>query len=793
MFLNYLKISLRNLLRAKGYAFINIAGLAVGMSASVLIFLWISSELEFDRFYKKTDRLYQVYNRDVFNNEPTLWGTTPPPLAPELKSSYADIENVTRYAPLTLLFSVEDKNVNTQGAFADPDIFDVFDFQLLSGSRKDLLKEINGIVITRRLAENLFGTTDAIGKTIQMDHKDNFLVSAVMENLPENSQFKDRDYFLPWLFFQKPGWAKNEWNNNNYFTFLTLKEGVNVTAVEQKIKKVTANHLKGMIDDVAHREIFLHPAGKWYLYSKIENGKLVEGRIVTVRLFGIIAAFILLIACVNFVNLSTARSEKRAKEVGVRKVAGAPKGSLVLQFMTESVLLAFLASIFAALILVAAVPAFNNLIGRRLYPDLGSVYFWTSVIGFVLFTGLLAGSYPAFFLSSFQPSKVIKGIYTHAHAAFSPRKGLVVMQFTFAIILIISTLVIRKQIDYGESRASGYDKSNLLITALPGELEKHYTAVRDELVSSGVAVSATKSLGPAMSLNSRQWGVQFPGSVETDKNVEFDLFGADQNFVKTTGVTLLEGREIDLTKFPTDTTAVVLNETAVKAMRLKNAVGTVIRYQDTDWHVVGVVKDFIYESPYLPVKPAIIEGPGGLLPHQWISIRLSPKNPMAQNLKTAEGIFKKYNPGYPFEYSFADENYKSRFAQEQLTGALTGIFTGLAIFISCLGLFGLAAYTAQQRTKEIGVRKVLGASVASIVNLLTGNFVKLVIISFVIAAPIGWYAMREWLKDYDYRIDLDPGIFIMTVLAAMLIVVLTVSFQAINAALKNPVRSLRNE
>ncbi|MCE6992428.1 ABC transporter permease [Dyadobacter sp. CY323] len=793
MLTTYVKISWRNLIRAKGYAFINLAGLVVGMAASVMIFLWIQSELQFDRFYPKADRIYQIYNRDAFNGEPMVWGSTPPPLAPELKATFPDIEGATRYAPLTLLLSEKDKNVNARGAFADPDFLEIFDFPVISGNKKQLLKETNGIVITRKLAESFFGTQDVIGKTIQMDHKDNFMVQGVIENLPQNSQFNGVDYLLPWSYFVKPGWATMEWNSNNYLTFVALRKGVSEALVNQKIKKVTANHLKGAIDNVANREIFLHPASKWHLYSKVENGRLVDGGIVTVRLFGIIAAFILLIACVNFVNLSTARSEKRAKEVGVRKVAGAPKGSLVLQFITESVMLAFIAGLGATLAIFALTPAFSNLVGKRLSPGFDSPYFWLSAVGFVLFTGLLAGSYPAFFLSSFQPAKVLKGIYKQGNAAFSPRKGLVVLQFSFAIILIISTLVIRNQIDYGQQRDNGYDKNNLLITVLAGQLEENYQLVCRELIASGAVVSATKSMGPAMCLNTRQWGVAFPGSVETDKNVEFDLFGADQNFVKTTGVTLLEGREIDIAGFPTDSTAIVLNETAVKAMRLKNAVGMVVNYQNIDWHVVGVVKDFIYESPYAPVKPAIISGPGGAIPHQWLSMRLNPKNTVAENLKKAEVVFKKFNPGYPFEYSFADDSYKARFAQEQLTGTLTGIFTGLAIFISCLGLFGLAAYTAQQRTKEIGVRKVLGASVTSVIALLTNDFVKLILISFCIAAPIGWYAMQQWLLDFDYRITIGPGVFVITVLSSLLIVILTVSFQAIKAALMNPVKSLRSE
>ncbi|KAA0989592.1 ABC transporter permease [Dyadobacter aurulentus] len=790
MLSNYLKITFRNLLRAKGYALINITGLAVGMAASVLIFLWIKSELQFDRVYRKADRLYQVYNRDVFNDEPTVWGSTPAPLAPALKASYADIEQATRYVPLTLLLSAQNKSVNMQGAFADPGFLQMFDLPVLAGNANSALSAPDGIIITKKLAENFFGTVDAVGKPIQVERKDNFVVAAVLEDLPHNSQFADRTYFLPWDYFKKMGVPSDDWTANNYTTFVTLKENASEAVINKKISKLSARYLKGTIENVDHREIFLHPASKWHLFSKIENGQLVGGGIVNVRLFGIIAAFILFIACVNFVNLSTARSEKRAKEVGVRKVAGATRKMLIFQFVGESVMLAAVAGCIAGLLIFALLPAFNNLVGKRLDVDLNTPYFWSTSISFVLFTGLLAGSYPAFFLSGFQPAKVVKGNVKPERDFFSPRKGLVVIQFTFAIILIISTLVIKKQISHAENRDSGFNRDHLLFTVLSGDLEKHYHALKEELINSDVAVSVTKSLGPATSLNARQWGVSWPGSVESDKNVEFDLFGADQHFVKTTGVKMLKGREVDIARYPSDSNAIVLNETAVKAMRLQEPIGGIVNFQQKDWRIVGVVKDFIFESPYSPVKPVIIAGPGGVMPFQWVSIRLNSRNPIAQNLKSSEAIFKKYNPGYPFEYAFADDTYKARFAQEQLTGTLTGIFTTLAILISCLGLFGLATFTTQQRTREIGVRKVLGASVASVVKLLTGDFLKLIVISFLIAAPIGWYIMEKWLGDFDYRITIGPGIFILAILCCTLVVILSVSFQSIKAALANPVKSL---
>ncbi|AKD58508.1 ABC transporter permease [Spirosoma radiotolerans] len=793
MLRNYLKIAFRNLIRAKGYTSINIAGLAVGMASSALICLWIQSELNYDRFYKKTDRLFQVCNRDVFSGNAQVWNTTPEPLAPALKQNYPDIEAASRYRPTTYLLTTKDKNLNIDGAFVDPAFLDLFDFPLSSGNRETSLSGKNKIVITKSLAEKLFGTTDALGKIIQLDHKDSFSVTGVLDNLPDNTRFNGIAYLLPWTYFVTPSWDSGGWASNNNYTYVLLKDKVNAAVVNEKIKRVTAVHLKGILDDVSNRQIFLHPASQWHLYSKQENGQLTEGKIVTVRLFGIIAALILLIAAVNFVNLSTARSEKRAKEVGVRKVAGAQKTSLVFQFISESVMLTFFAGMLALLLIVLYMPAFNKLTDKQLSLSLGSVEFWLVALGFTLFTGLLAGSYPAFFLANFQPVKVIKGIHRPVNAVFSPRRGLVIAQFTFAIVLIIATLVIKQQVNHAQNRVSGYDQNNLMFSYLSGDLQKHYGSLQQELIHSGAAVSVSKSLGPITMINSRQWGLSWPGSTKADKDVEFDRFGADVNFLKTTGTKLLAGREIDVREYPTDSTAVVLNETAVKTMHLKKPIGTSIAFDNQNWHVVGVVKDFIFASPYEAINPVIIHGPKGSVALAWTSIRLNPNNPAIKNLELVETIFKKYNPGYPFEYTFADESYKAKFSDDQRTGSLTELFTGLTIFISCLGLFGLAAYTAQQRTKEIGIRKVLGATVTSIVQLLTRDFIKLMGIAFVIGAPIGWYTMEKWLQDYDYRIAIGAGVFILTLLSSILIVVITVSFQAIKAALLDPVKSLRTE
>ncbi|CCG98220.1 Macrolide export ATP-binding/permease protein macB [Fibrella aestuarina BUZ 2] len=793
MLRNYLAITIRTLLRAKGYAFLNMAGLAVGMAASALIVLWIQSELTYDRFYQKTERLYQVYNRDVINGEAQAWETTPRPLAPTLKQNYPDIEEAARYRPITLLLAAGDKSLNVDGAFVDPSFLNLFDVSFRAGNPAKALAGRSGIVLTQALAQKLFGTADAVGKLVQIDHKDSFSVTGVLDGLPDNSRFSGLAYLLPYDYFVSLGWGSDEWVSNNDYTFVTLKSKADPAAVGAKIRDVTAAQLKSVLDDASHRQLFLHPADKWHLYARQEKGQLIAGKLVAVRLFGLVALFILLIAAVNFINLSTARSEKRAKEVGIRKVAGAKKTSLVIQFIGESVVLAFLAGLLALLLLGICLPAFNTLTGKSLSLHIDSAGFWLVAIGFMLFTGLLAGSYPAFFLAGFQPIQVMKGTYRPAKGVFSPRKGLVVTQFTFAIVLIMATLVIQQQIRHAQRRDSGYNPSNLLFTYLSGDLQRHYGTFQQDLIRSGAAVSVTKSMGPMTEINTRQWGLAWPGSTKADKDIEFDRFGADADFLKTTGATLHSGREIDIRTYPTDSTAVLLNETAVKTMRLGNPIGASIRFMSRDWHVVGVVKDFIFASPYEPVKPVIVAGPGGPLSLDWSSIRLNPANPTATNLALVDAIVKKHNPGYPFEYAFADEAYKAKFADEQRVGSLTGLFSGLTVFIACLGLFGLAAFTAQQRTKEIGVRKVLGATVGSVIQLLTKEFVQLMGLAFLIGAPIGWYAMERWLQDYQYRITIGVGVFALTLLIALVIVLLTVSFQSIRAALMNPVKSLRSE
>lgn len=789
MIKNFFTIAWRNLLRNKAFSFINISGLAIGMASAILILLWIQNEVSMDRFHQKEDRLYIAANRDGYNGEVWAWATTPKILGPTLKLEYAnDVEDVARVNENNFLFTVGDKHLNAQGYFTDPSFLTLFSFPLLKGNATTALNSINNIVVTEKFANKLFGTADAVGKVVRLDSTDNFTVTGVLKDLPNNTT-ASFEYLLPWQYMKKIGWDDEYWGNNSIQTYILLKPGVSHDAFDAKIQNITINHTKD--GDKSTTKVFTQPLRDRWLYSKSENGKFVAGRIEMVKLFAIIALFILLIACINFMNLSTARSEKRAKEVGIRKVVGAQKGSLVAQFIGESILLSFIAGVLAIIIVQLSLSPFNTLVGKELYIGYNNVWFWLFFILFILFTGFIAGSYPAFYLSSYQPVKVLKGTFKAAHALVTPRKVLVVMQFTFAIALIICTIIVQHQIKYAQSRDSGYKKDQLVYTSIQGDVGKHYDAIKDELLSSGAAIAVTKSMSPITQRYSDSWGFQWADMKPGDEKTDFVRMASDADFVKTMGVTLMQGRDIDIKNYPADSTAMLLNETAVKMMRFKNPVGQIVKADGKNWHVVGVLKDFIYASPYEKVQQLVVQGPAS-----WFNVihfKLNPQKSTAEALQLAEHVFKKYNPQYPFDYKFADEAYALKFQEEQRTGTLAGLFAGLTIFISCLGLFGLATYMAENRIKEIGVRKVLGASVANITALLSKDFLTLVIISFLIASPIAWWAMSHWLSSYTYRISIEWWVFASAGLLSILIAVITVSYQSIKAAIANPVKSLRTE
>ena len=788
MIKTFLKSAWRNLVRGKSFSVINITGLAIGMAGAILILLWLQNEVSFDKFHKNKDRLYQVYGLSSnVDGKAYAISETSQPLGPALKESYPEVAAASRVKDInSFLLTANNKSfTGINGSVVDNAFLRMFSFPLIEGNAAG---NINSIVITRKLARKIFGEADAIGKIIRIDTVDNFTVTGVLDDLPPNTRF-NFEYLLPWSYLKKIGYNNDSWLSNNTPTYVLLQPNTNISAFNKKIKNFSRVNT-GRNDIWTH---FLFPLSQWHLYSNFENGLPVGGRIETVRVFGIIAAFILLIACINFINLSTARSEKRAREVGIRKVAGAGKGLLIGQFITEAFLMVLIAGAIALMTVQLVLPAFNTLTGTLLFVPYQNPLFWLYALVFILLTSLLAGSYPAFYLASFKPVSIFNKQFLGSRAILPPRKVLVVLQFTIAVVLIISTIVVRNQVQYAQDRDKGYANNNLLQVNFTGDMEKNYPLIKQELLSAGIASSVTKTMSGISEGGAHTWGFRWQGENPKDTNTTITIYSADADLVKTAGLQLVAGRDIDINKYAADSFSVVLNETAVKLTGFEDPIGQIISqpYSNINWRVVGVVKDYIQGSPYENVPPTVIAGPGAWF--NTMHIKFNRQQTTAVNLAQTEKIFRKYNPAYPFNYQFADEQYAAKFEHEQHTKTMAGLFASLAIFISSLGLFGLSACVAESRIKEIGVRKVLGASALSITKLLSFDFVKLVMIAICIAAPVAWFAMNKWLTGYAYRVNIGWNIFFVAGALAIVIALLTVSFQSVKAALANPVKSLKME
>jgi putative ABC transport system permease protein len=792
MIKNFLKVAYRNLLRNKGFSAINITGLAIGMAAAILIILWIQNEVSFDSFHVNKDRIYQVWNRATYKGETGTSNTVSAPLARMVEKEVPEVERAVRAKRINnLLFSVGEKKLTISGGLVDTGFLQMFTYPMLKGDPKTALNDMHSIVLTQKTAQGLFGDEDPMGKVVRIENKDNLIVTGVLKNIPYNTKFF-YDYLIPWSYLKVEKAQDLGWNDNSEPTFVMLKKNTAFASASAKIKPIKQHY-----SDEAkqmHWEYFLYPMERWRLHSSFTNG--VEdgnGRSKNVDLFGLIAVFILLIACINFMNLSTARSEKRAKEVGIRKVVGARKASLISQFIGESVFMALLAGIIAVIIVLVSLPAYNRFTQNELSINFGSVYTWLSFFGFILFTGVLAGSYPAFFLSSFQPIKVLKGTFRKINALVTPRKALVVVQFTFAIVLIICTIVIKQQIDHARGRETGYNRDHLVYHFMTGDIPKNYTLIKNELISQGIATSVTKTNSPLTERWSDGWGQMWEGKDPNDRT-SFDRYLADDGLGKTAGLQFIKGRDMDLKQFPTDSSGLIINESALKIMKFKDPIGKKVSDLGVDWHIIGVIKDFILTSPYEPTRPILICGAkSSFMTFNTIQIKFNSKNSTADNMKRSEAIFKEYNPQYPTDLKFVDEEYAKKFEDEQRLGTMAALFAGLTIFISCLGLFGLSAYMAENRLKEIGVRKVLGASVTRITTLLSKELITLVVISFIIATPIAYWGMSKWLMDYSYRVSINWWVFALAGVLSITIALLTVSYQSVKAALANPVKSLRSE
>jgi len=782
---NSFKVSWRNLTRNKGFSFINIMGLAIGMASALLLIIWINFQFSVDQFHVKKDRIYQLFSRATINGQVECWSNTPMVMGPLLKKEYPQVEEVARLNWVgAFVLKAGDRQLQTQGYITDPGFLKMFSFPMLQGDTGTALNAEHSLVLTEKMARKLFGDADAMGQVVRVDSNALFTVTGVLKDLPENSRFHF-DYLIPWSYMKEVHWENPGWDVNMIQTCVLLKPGVSEEMANSRLVNIIRSH-----SDRAKNDVFLHPLRKWHLYSGFENGVNTGGAIEFVRLFGIIAGIILLIACINYMNLSTARSAGRAREVGIRKTVGAGKGSLVGQFIGESIGISFVAGLLALVIIQPGLRAFNAQFGTQLAVPYGNPRFWLTATGFVLLTGMVAGSYPAFYLSSFRPMHVLKGIFKGNHNLMTPRRILVVLQFTVAIILMICTLVIYRQIDYAQRRDPGYKKEKLAYIYIKGDAQKNYPLISQALLRSGVITSIARTNSPITDIWTWDDSYGWAGK-DTAGRYGFARFLTYADLVKTMRLTLVAGRDINVDNYPADTTAVLLNQAAVKLMRLAHPLGQTVTNKEGIWHVVGVVKDFIPESPFYAVPPIVCQG--AVTGFGTMSFILNKDGASAANIEKIKTIFTKYNPDYPFEYYLAAKSYSLKFEGQQDFGLLAAVFAGLTIFISCLGLFGLAASMAENRVKEIGVRKVLGASVSAITALLSRDFLKWVLISFVIASPPAWWIMHGWLQDFSYRVNLSWWIFSLAGIIAIIVAMVTVSYQAIKAALASPAKSLRSE
>lgn len=789
MLKNFFLISIRNLKKNGLYSLINISGLSIGIVCSVLILLWVVDEVSFDKFLPKYDRLYQVMISSTFDDKVNNWQSVPLPTYEEMKVIDSNIKNsvVAGWGSPRLL-SAGDVRIIKDGYYVSEEFLEMFEFPLISGKHEEALKDPMSIVITESLAKILFGDEDPIGKQVRLSDEGTLQVTAIVKDVPENSSFQF-DYLATWKYRESVNeWVKDNktnWGNYSFQVFVELNDPAREIDVEQSIYDL-AEEKDG--DDGMDKHFFLHPMKDWRLRSNWDDqGRQAGGRSDYVQLFTAIAIVILIIACINFMNLATARSEKRAKEVGIRKSLGTTRNKLIYQFIGESIFITLIAFLSAVILTELALPAYNNLVDKELFINYQSLEFWLFSIAIVIVLGIIAGSYPAFYLSSFRPVQTLKGTVKVGKAGTTPRKILVVAQFAFSVVLMISTIVIFQQINLVKNRDLGYEQERLIAVEQTNDLRENYEVLKQDLLASGAVESVTRSNSQITQINSNNF-LGWPGKPE-DRRVIFTTITTTYDYAKTMGIDVLLGRDFSK-EFASDSNAIVINKAALELMNLDEPIGTSLDLWGNKRKLIGVVDNVLMGSPYEPVKPMfmILEDWGG-----FISVRLKKTNDLQESLSEVEQIFNKHNPAYPFDYNFADVQFQRKFITINLTRKLAILFATLAMIITGLGLFGLASYTAEQRIKEIGIRKVLGATVSSLMNLMSKDFAKLVIVSFILAMPIAWYLMDQYLDRYTIRIDIGWWIFPLVGCIVLAFAIAIVSDQARRAAKVNPVQSLRNE
>jgi putative ABC transport system permease protein len=790
MFINYFKIALRQIKRQKGYSFINISGLAVGMACYILILLWVQDEFRYDKFHENADHIYRVI-KIWRKGEIAHYATTPAPLAQALKEDFPEVINSARFAPAGQMMVAHDKTTfyENNGAYADPSYFELFTFPFVKGDPRTALSNPNSIVLTENKEHKYFGTEDAVGKTLRINNQYDFLVTGVMKNIPRNSHMQF-DFLIPFIRIKEIQGRGQEthvdWHNTAFYTYVLLQKKIPYQDVSEKISEYLKKHIPESTSS-----LYLQPLKRIHLYSSNLRLDIATGNITNIYIFSAMAFFILVIACINFMNLATARSGRRSKEIGMRKVIGASRGNLVRQFFGESVVLSFLAIVIAVAIVSNVLPVFNTLSGKDIsLGELLNINFILGLISIAFLTGILSGSYPALFLSSFQPVMVLKNAFRTGLKGVLFRKVLVIFQFSLMIILVIGTIVIYNQLEYIQNSKLGFDKEHLIYLPMNDDVRSRYEPFKNDLLENSdiLNVSASSSLpfwGTDIATEDVNWEGKIPGEDFLMRGV-----GVDYDFIETFKIEMAEGRNFSR-EFSTDRANYILNSRAVEAMKLRSPLGRQLTLMGNTGSVIGIVKDYHFKPLNLLLEPLVLR----LYEPQWLNfiyIRIKPED-ISGILKYTENRWKQFFPGIPFQYSFVDQTLANVYLSVERIGSLLRCFTILAIVIACLGLFGLSAYIAEQRTKEIGIRKVLGATVPGVALLLSREFIKWVLIANLMAWPVAYFVMKGWLNNFAYRTRLGLDIFILSGLLAFAIALLTVSFQSIKAALTNPVDNLRYE
>ena len=789
MIKNYIKIAWRNLFKNKTSSFINISGLAVGMAVAILIGLWIYDELSFNRYHKNYDRIVKVMDHQGMHGQKNSNDVLPVPLADALRSSYgSDFKYivVSRETEEHVIAS-GDKKFTQAGNYMQASAPEMLSLEMIYDSHAGL-KDPNSILLSHTLAKKLFANADPLDKVIQIDATTNVKVTGVFKDLPNNTEFRTTTFIAPFDLYNA---NKDDWNNYNMSIYAQLNTNADIDEVSSKIKNVLSDKTK---DQEGTHTLFLQPMSRWHLYSAFENHVAVTSeQMKFIWFYGIIGVFVLLLACINFMNLSTARSEKRAKEVGIRKAVGSLRSQLIKQFYGESLLLAAFSFVLSIVLVQIILPWFNGVADKEINILWTDPLFWTMCFAFTFITGLLAGSYPALYLSSFNPVKVLKGTFRTGRYAAAPRKVLVVVQFTVSVALIVGTAIVYRQIQYAKNRPVGYSQGGLITVQMKSpDFNQKYDLLKTELANTGVVADIARANYAITDTRGWNGGFNWEGKPAVTGQ-SFNTIAVTSEYGETVGWEVIQGRDFSKA-LTSDSASIILNESAVKFAGLKDPVGQMVKWEPgwreaTDFKIIGVVRDMVKGSPFEPAHPSVIFLGNG----NWLFIRINPNTSIRSALSKIETGFKKVIPTVPFDYKFVDEEYGLKFEEEERISKLASFFAVLAIFISCLGLFGLSSFVAEQRTKEIGVRKVLGASVLNVWKLLSKDFVMLVVISCFIAIPLAWYFLNQWLQQYEYRTEISLWIFVAAIAGAMMITVLTVSFHAIKAAIANPVKSLRTE